>query len=102
MSGTPEFLWYIPNEVSAGHRGDSTTGHHNSLDVLTSHAKALEEYGWRGALIGAGWGRPDHDLRTAHRDPSRLLAAREFCFGGGDPRPPDRRPRANQHRLGPG
>jgi alkanesulfonate monooxygenase len=74
MSGTPEFLWYIPNEVSAGHRGDSTTGHHNSLDVLTSHAKALEEYGWRGALIGAGWGRPDTFTVAA------ALAARTTTF----------------------
>jgi len=60
MSSTnPEFLWYIPNQVYAGHRGDEPVVDHNSLDTLTSHAKALEEYGWQGALIGTGWGRPD-------------------------------------------
>ncbi len=59
MSRTPEFLWYVPNEVSPGHRGDSTVVDHNSLEVLTSHARALEEHGWTGALIGtpAGAGR---------------------------------------------
>jgi alkanesulfonate monooxygenase len=59
MGETADFLWYIPNEVKAGHRGDSTVEEHNSLDTLTRHADALEAYGWSGALIGAGWGRPD-------------------------------------------
>jgi alkanesulfonate monooxygenase len=59
MSRDTEFLWYIPNEIRAGHRGDSIVGNHNTLETLTSHAKALEEHGWRGALIGTGWGRPD-------------------------------------------
>ncbi|TBC26031.1 LLM class flavin-dependent oxidoreductase (plasmid) [Rhizobium ruizarguesonis] len=59
MSNNSEFLWYIPNDVKAGHRGDSAVETHNSLDTLTSHAKALEEHGWKGALIGTGWGRPD-------------------------------------------
>jgi alkanesulfonate monooxygenase len=59
MSNIPEFLWYIPNDVKAGHRGDTAVDSHNSLDTLTAHAKALEEYGWAGALIGTGWGRPD-------------------------------------------
>ncbi|MGO7801622.1 LLM class flavin-dependent oxidoreductase [Rhizobium ruizarguesonis] len=59
MSNNSEFLWYIPNDVKAGHRGDSAVENHNSLDTLTSHAKALEEHGWKGALIGTGWGRPD-------------------------------------------
>ena len=54
-----EFLWYIPNQAAPGHRGDNTVENHNSLDTLTSHAKALEEYGWGGALLGSGWGRPD-------------------------------------------
>ena len=54
-----EILWYIPNEVHAGHRGDEVVENHNSLATLTSHAKALEEHGWGGALIGTGWGRPD-------------------------------------------
>jgi alkanesulfonate monooxygenase len=54
-----EFLWYIPNQINPGHRGDSTVKNHNSLDTLLSHAKALEDHGWKGALLGAGWGRPD-------------------------------------------
>ena len=59
MRSDPEFLWYIPNTVQGGHRGDDVTPDHNSLETLTSHARALEDHGWRGALIGAGWGRPD-------------------------------------------
>src|SRR3954454_20202529 len=54
-----EFLWYIPNQVQPGHRGDNVAVDHNSLDTLTSHARALEEHGWGGALLGTGWGRPD-------------------------------------------
>lgn len=54
-----EFLWYIPNQVDPGHRGDPTTDGHNSLETLVSHATALEDHGWTGALLGAGWGRPD-------------------------------------------
>lgn len=59
MSSNSEFLWYIPNQVRSGHRGDPTGESHNSLEMLTSHATALEAHGWKGALIGAGWGRPD-------------------------------------------
>lgn len=59
MTDRSEFLWYIPNVVEGGHRGDTVTDGHNTLDTLTSHALALEEHGWGGALIGAGWGRPD-------------------------------------------
>ena len=54
-----EFLWYIPNQVTPGHRGEPVTAGHNSLDTLTSQARALEDHGWKGALIGAGWERPD-------------------------------------------
>ncbi|MGO8183038.1 hypothetical protein, partial [Rhizobium leguminosarum] len=32
--------------------GDSAVENHNSLDTLTSHAMALEEHCWKGALIG--------------------------------------------------
>ncbi|WP_328395647.1 LLM class flavin-dependent oxidoreductase [Nocardia sp. NBC_00416] len=56
---SPEFLWYIPNQVIPGHRGDAVTADHNSLSTLTGQARSLEEYGWTGALIGTGWGRPD-------------------------------------------
>ncbi|BCJ46916.1 alkanesulfonate monooxygenase [Actinoplanes ianthinogenes] len=54
-----EFLWYIPNQDRPGHRGDDVVAGHNSLETLTSHARACEEHGWGGALIGTGWGRPD-------------------------------------------
>ena len=73
MSGT-EFLWYIPNDVHAGHRGDVATANHNSLDSLTEQAAAIERHGWKGALIGTGWGRPDtFTVATA-------LAARTSTF----------------------
>jgi alkanesulfonate monooxygenase len=69
-----EFLWYIPNQVTPGHRGEPATAGHNSLDTLTAQARALEEHGWKGALIGAGWGRPDtFTVATA-------LAARTTTF----------------------
>jgi alkanesulfonate monooxygenase len=56
---SPHLLWYIPNQVTPGHRGDSVDPRHNSLDTLTEHARSLERHGWDGALIGTGWGRPD-------------------------------------------
>jgi alkanesulfonate monooxygenase len=53
-------LWYIPNQVRPGHRGDDDDSPaHNSLDTLTRHALALEDHGWDGALLGTGWSRPD-------------------------------------------
>ncbi|WP_433684934.1 LLM class flavin-dependent oxidoreductase [Nocardia sp. CA-119907] len=54
-----EFLWYIPNQVTPGHRGEPVTADHNSLATLHAQARALEDHGWKGALIGTGWGRPD-------------------------------------------
>jgi alkanesulfonate monooxygenase len=54
-----EFLWYIPNQVTPGHRLDSTVEDHNSLQRLTELARSTEEHGWGGALIGTGWKRPD-------------------------------------------
>jgi len=69
-----EFLWYIPNTVEPGHRGDTVTDDHHSLDTLTAQAEALERTGWTGALLGTGWGRPDtFTLATA-------LAARTRTF----------------------
>ncbi|HWU96320.1 MAG TPA: LLM class flavin-dependent oxidoreductase [Sphingomonas sp.] len=59
MSNQTEFLWYIPNQIEGGHRGDVSDGDPTSLDTLTQHAVALEEHGWTGALIGTSWGRPD-------------------------------------------
>lgn len=73
-SRNSEFLWYVPNQIDPGHRGDSTVADHNSLDTLTRHAQALEDHGWKGALIGTSWGRPDtFTLATA-------LAARTTTF----------------------
>ncbi|GGO19225.1 alkanesulfonate monooxygenase [Microbispora rosea subsp. aerata] len=69
-----QFLWYIPNQAEPGHRGDDVVDNHNSLDTLTSHARALEEHGWGGALIGTGWGRPDTFTVAA------ALAARTTTF----------------------
>ncbi|MGO7183895.1 LLM class flavin-dependent oxidoreductase [Rhizobium brockwellii] len=74
MSNNSEFLWYIPNDIKAGHRGDSAVENHNSLDTLTSQARALEDHGWKGALIGTGWGRPDTFTVAAS------LAARTTTF----------------------
>ncbi|MFW2853290.1 hypothetical protein ACM61V_15410 [Sphingomonas sp. TX0543] len=59
MSNPTEFLWYIPNQIEGGHRGDVIDGDPSSLDTLTRHAVALEEHGWKGALLGTSWGRPD-------------------------------------------
>ncbi len=74
MNSPAEFLWYIPNDVKPGHRGDTAVAGHNTLDTLTSHAKALEKHGWKGALLGTGWGRPDtFTVATA-------LAARTTTF----------------------
>ena len=71
---TPECLWYIPNQVAPGHRGDTAGEGHNTLETLTSHAVALEQHGWKGALLGAGWGRPDTFTVAA------ALAARTTTF----------------------
>jgi alkanesulfonate monooxygenase len=54
-----EFLWYVPNTVEAGHRGDDTAEGWGSLDFSAAIARAIEERGFAGALIGCGWGRAD-------------------------------------------
>jgi alkanesulfonate monooxygenase len=69
-----EFLWYIPNTVEPGHRGDDTHDGWGTLDFSTDLARAAERHGWGGALIGTGWGRPDtFTVATA-------LAARTTTF----------------------
>jgi alkanesulfonate monooxygenase len=69
-----EFLWYIPNTVEPGHRGDDTKDGWGTLDFSTDLALAAEKHGWGGALIGTGWGRPDtFTVATA-------LAARTTTF----------------------
>lgn len=55
----PEYLWYIPNTVKPGHRGDTTTEGWGSLELSVELARTAEEHGWSGALLGTGWGRPD-------------------------------------------
>jgi alkanesulfonate monooxygenase len=54
-----EFLWYVPNTVQPGHRGDDTVDGWGSLDYSVGLAREAEAHGWGGALIGTGWGRPD-------------------------------------------
>ncbi|MGH2588155.1 MAG: LLM class flavin-dependent oxidoreductase, partial [Dehalococcoidia bacterium] len=54
-----EFLWYVPNTVESGHRGDDTAEGWGSLEFSAGIARAAEEHGFHGALIGAGWGRTD-------------------------------------------
>ncbi|MCW2870710.1 LLM class flavin-dependent oxidoreductase [Actinacidiphila oryziradicis] len=69
-----EFLWYIPNTVEHGHRGDDTKDGWGSLDFSTDLARTAEDHGWGGALLGTGWGRPDtFTVATA-------LAARTTTF----------------------
>lgn len=53
------YLWYVPNQIDPGHRGDEVREDHDSLDTLTEHALAVERAGFGGALIGTGWHRPD-------------------------------------------
>lgn len=74
MPHPTEFLWYIPNQVEGGHRGDVSDADPAGIETLTRHARALEEHGWKGALIGAGWGRPDTFTVAA------ALAARTTTF----------------------
>jgi alkanesulfonate monooxygenase len=54
-----EFLWYVPNTVESGHRGDDTAEGWGTLEFSAGIARAAEEHGFDGALIGAGWGRTD-------------------------------------------
>jgi alkanesulfonate monooxygenase len=54
-----EFLWYIPNTIEPGHRGDDIAGGWANLDLSAELARIVEDHGWGGALIGTGWGRPD-------------------------------------------
>lgn len=69
-----EYLWYIPNTVAPGHRGDDTREGWGTLDFAAGIARAAEDHGWAGALVGTGWGRPDtFTLATA-------LAARTTTF----------------------
>ncbi|MET1004864.1 MAG: LLM class flavin-dependent oxidoreductase [Propionibacteriaceae bacterium] len=74
MNARSEFLWYIPNTVEPGHRGDTTTAGWGSVEYSTDLARAAEDHGWGGALLGTGWGRPDtFTVATA-------LAARTTTF----------------------
>lgn len=69
-----DFLWYLPNTVESGHRGDDTREGWGTLDFSVAIAEAVEQAGFSGALIGTGWERPDtFTLATA-------LAARTARF----------------------
>lgn len=60
MSENPNtFLWYIPNTVEPGHRGDDAVEGYGTLEHSVDLARTAEQHGWSGALIGTGWGRPD-------------------------------------------
>ena len=59
MTKSQDYLWYIPNHIDTGHRGDSAERRGSFLDDLTEQARAVEDHGWAGALLGNGWGRPD-------------------------------------------
>jgi alkanesulfonate monooxygenase len=52
-------LYYIPNTVEPGHRGDDVVEEWGTLDYSTELARLGEAHGWEGALLGTGWGRPD-------------------------------------------
>lgn len=54
-----DFHWYVPNVIQPGHRGDTHADGWGTLDYSTAIAHQAEASGWSGALIGAGWGRPD-------------------------------------------
>ena len=60
-SVNPEFLWYLPNTVEPGHRGDTGTADdgYGTLDYQVDLARRVEDHGWAGALLGTSWGRPD-------------------------------------------
>ena len=69
-----EFLFYIPNTVETGIRGDDVAGGWANLNLSAELAKRTEEHGWDGALLGTSWGRPDtFTVATA-------LAARTTTF----------------------
>src|SRR5580698_7483228 len=69
-----EYLWYIPNTVESGHRGDDVQGGWADLGLSTELAQVAEAHGWGGALLGTGWGRPDTFTVAA------ALAARTTTF----------------------
>ncbi|WP_249999104.1 LLM class flavin-dependent oxidoreductase [Actinoplanes sp. M2I2] len=56
---SPTHLWYIPNTVEPGHRGDDAVAGYGTLEHSVDLARTAERHGWEGALIGTGWGRPD-------------------------------------------
>lgn len=73
---SPELLWYLPNFVETGHRGDTAAPEdgYGTLDYQVGLAEAVENAGWTGALLGTSWGRPDtFTVATA-------LAARTTTF----------------------
>jgi hypothetical protein len=41
-----EFLWYVPNTVQAGHRGDDLATGWADLGQSTELARIVEDHGW--------------------------------------------------------
>ena len=76
-----EVLWYIPNTLEPGHRGDDTTTGWGSIEYSTDLARAAEEHGWSGALLGTGWGRPDTFTLAPFASTSRKRALLPSCTG---------------------
>ena len=105
-SMSSQFLWYLPNTVEPGHRGDtgSVDDGYGTLDYQVDLAQRVEDHGWSGALLGTELGPaghlhrgrlhrgPDHDLQPPDRDPAGLLATRPLRLGRGHPRPAVGRP----------
>ena len=108
-----EFLWYIPNTVEAGVRGDDVASGWADLERSVTLARMTEDHGWGGALFGTSWGRPDTftvataiAARTTTFQP--LIAIRPGYWQPGplrqrrrDARPPHRRAGPGQHRQRP-
>lgn len=61
LGTSPEYLWYLPNFVETGHRGDTASAEdgYGTLDYQVDLAERVEAAGWKGALLGTSWGRPD-------------------------------------------
>lgn len=67
-----EYLWYIPNQVKAGHRGDDNIADgHNSLETLTEQARALEDHGWRGRCSAPAGAGPTPSRSPPHLPPAQ-------------------------------
>src|ERR671916_61721 len=78
-----EFLWYIPNTVESGHRGDDTAEGWGTLDFSAEMARAaatLDQLGEGRLLVNIVTGKDDHkaygDFEEENAD--RYARTREF------------------------